>query len=113
MSDTPALPGNVIEAFHLMWSKFPGPVTLVHKSRMIMAANPVGISLGRIPGIKCSTLPPASSHEGCLGNKALSENCAKLKKLVTPEYQRMVYWVPVEGYPDYFLHFSIALSDHE
>ena len=106
MATAPALPENVIKSFHLMWDKFPGPATLVHKSRTIMAANPVGISLGRVVGIKCSTLPPASSHDGCLGNKALCEGRAQLKKVVTQEHQRMAYWVPIEGYPDYFLHFS-------
>lgn len=111
MSDTPTLPESVIAAFHLMWSKFSRPVTLVHKSRTVMAANAAGIALGRVPGVKCSTLPSTSSHKGCLGNKALSEGRTKLKKLVTPEYECMVYWVPIEGYPDYFLHFSTDVSD--
>ena len=111
MTNHPALPAEVIRAFHLMWDKFPGPVTLVHRSRLVMAANPVAVSLDREPGVKCSQLPPASAHAGCLGNKTLDEGRAQLKLAVTPEYQRMVYWVPIEGYPEYFLHFSTALSD--
>ncbi|MDL2306463.1 hypothetical protein LJC48_00330 [Desulfovibrio sp. OttesenSCG-928-C06] len=113
MSDHPSLPQNVIDAFHLMWSKFPGPVTLVHRSRMIMAANPVAVSIGRNPGIKCSQIPPASAHAGCLADKTLDEGLAKLKLMITPEYQRMAYWVPIEGHPEYFLHFSTALSDKD
>ena len=111
MPEAPTLPTGVIEAFHLMWNKFAGPVTLVHRSRLVMAANPAAVSIGREPGIKCSQLSPASSHAGCLANKALDEGKAKIRLVVTPEYQPMAHWVPIEGYPDFFLHFSTPIAE--
>jgi hypothetical protein len=30
---------KVIEEFHLIWDHFPEPVTLVHKSREVIAVN--------------------------------------------------------------------------
>lgn len=65
---------DVIQAFHLMWDNFPESVMLINKEREIIASNKVGQNVGRLPGIKCSSLQPLGSHKGCKANEALKKH---------------------------------------
>jgi hypothetical protein len=62
---------EVIAAFHLIWDKFPEPVTLVHRSREILAVNEMAKQIGRISGTKCSQIGTPASHRVCKANQAL------------------------------------------
>lgn len=100
---------KVIEAFKLMWGSFPEPVMLIHKNREILAVNELCSNWGTTPGVKCIELGSSpEAHKGCMANEALATQTAKVAigEFVGKEIRS--YWVPVTGYPDIFLHFSIG-----
>jgi len=99
---------KVIEAFHLMWGKFPEPVMLVHKSREILAVNEVCASAGGVVGNKCSEKGSPEQHKGCLANQALATQQARYSKNKSGEKEVIGYWIPVTGYPEIFVHFGIG-----
>jgi hypothetical protein len=90
-----------------MWDNFPEPVTLVHKSREVAAVNK-GNDHYREPGVICAGTG-GEPHTGCRADEALKSG----KAAVSPSHsdiedkERITYWIPLDGYPDYFIHFSI------
>ncbi|MDR1019678.1 MAG: hypothetical protein LBL73_02885 [Synergistaceae bacterium] len=97
---------EVIDAFHLMWDNFPEPVSLVHRSREVVAVNKEHYME---PGVICARTGDPGSHAGCLANEALRSG----KAVVVPNHsnaedkERLTHWIPLDGCPDYFIHFSI------
>ena len=107
------LPPEVIAAFHAMWDNFPEPVSLVHKSREVIALNKAHYLK---PGIYCAKTGKNGPHMRCQANKALAEKQAIGVISHDPASKRttIIYWVPLEEYPDYFIHFSVRLAiDYE
>ena len=49
---------SIMDAFSMMWGKFPEPVMLVQKDRTILAVNALAQTAGIQTGIKCFTLIP-------------------------------------------------------
>ncbi|MDR2007035.1 MAG: hypothetical protein LBP78_07330 [Acidaminococcales bacterium] len=81
---------------------------LVEKDRTILAINKVAEKEGRRLGIKCSSMPPLERHKGCKANAALSTQeyqCAKWKGVYGDV---ITFWLPLEEYPDCFIHFSVG-----
>lgn len=110
MSTSPVLPNHVIEAFHLMWGNFPENVTLVHKSRYVMAVNKVTEAMGIIePGMNCAKIG-GKPHKGCLADKAVASGEVKFVHIPLPDGEATGFWIPLEGYPDFFLHFNVGLT---
>lgn len=105
LADKPELQ-ELIAAFHLMWDHFPEPVQLTHKSFEIIAMNPSMEIIGRHVGMRCIKHGPAESHKGCLAHKALNEHKAKYSTSIINGKESVAYWLPVDGYPDYYLHFG-------
>ncbi|GEM_PF-96497 len=106
-------PRELINAFHLMWDNFPEPVGLVHKSREVAAVNKGHFYK---PGDVCARSGHNGPHAGCLANQALSEKKAVAVARRNPAEEKDVitYWLPFDGYPDYFIHFSIRIAiDYE
>ena len=101
---------KLIEAFKVMWGGFPEPVTLVHKSKEIIAVNDACAAIGRDPGIKCSQIGPAEAHAGCLANSALKEGKAKYSRSLYGDREIISYWLPLSDYPDYFVHFGVGVT---
>jgi hypothetical protein len=101
---------KVIEAFHLMWDHFPEPVTLVHKSREVIAVNGACKSIGREVGINCATIGTPEAHKGCLANQALANRQPAFKKGKFGEKDIISYWLPIDGYPDFFIHFGVGVT---
>jgi hypothetical protein len=99
---------EVIDAFRLMWDNFPEPVSLVHKSREVIAVNKEHDNYME-PGVICARTGNRGSHAGCLANEALKSG----KAVVAPNHsslegkERLTYWIPLDGYSDYYIHFSI------
>nr|NJM03946.1 hypothetical protein [Desulfobacula sp.] len=111
MQTNPSLPEHVIESFHLMWGMFPENVMLVHKSRQVMAINKAAEAMAFIkPGMSCAQIGPPQSHKGCLADKALSSGEAKFVHIPLPDGEAVGFWVPLEGYPEFFLHFNVGLA---
>ncbi len=101
---------KVVEAFQLMWGNFPEPVTLVHKSREIIAVNKVCKDIGRTEGMNCAKLGEPENHKGCLANQALATQQPAFKKLKFGEREIISYWLPVDGYPEIFIHFGVGVT---
>ena len=99
----------LVSAFHLMWDHFPGPCTLVRKPRIIVAANPVGIKLGRLVGMDCSTHGTAESHKGCLAGMLFKTKLPQCQKTSLNGQEFLKCWLPVDGYPDYYIHFGVGV----
>lgn len=101
---------KVIEAFQLMWGNFPEPATLVHKSREVIAVNSACASIGRVKGMNCATHGAPEAHKGCLANQALASQQPLFKKGKNGEKEFIAYWLPVDGYPDLFVHFGVGVT---
>lgn len=101
---------TLIESFHLMWGNFPEPVMLIHKNREIIAVNALCTSIGRTPGSRCIEQGALEAHAGCLANEALQQQKATYKKIVHGEKNIISYWLPIEGFPEYFIHFGVGLT---
>ncbi len=106
-----SLPDSVIEAFHLMWGNFPEPASLVHKSREVMAVNKAHRVLGRLaPGMNCARTGSPEAHKGCLGNQALASGQAAYSTGVYNGKEIIAYWLPLDGHPEYFIHFGVGTT---
>ncbi len=99
---------KVIEAFDLMWGKFPEPVMLVHKTREILAVNEACRDAGGVVGRKCSQNGTPEQHKGCLANQALAAQETKYSKSKKGDKEIIGFWQPVTGYPDIYVHFGIG-----
>ncbi|ADG93691.1 conserved hypothetical protein [Arcobacter nitrofigilis DSM 7299] len=101
---------KIIEAFHLMWGNFPEPATLVHKSKEVIATNAACKVVGLEKGMNCATHGAPEAHKGCLANKALRSQEATFKKAKYAEKEIISYWLPVDGYPELFIHFGVGAT---
>ena len=103
------LPSAAIDAFHMMWGNFPEGVVLIHKSREVIALNKAADKLGVLKqGIKCSSVGTPEMHKGCLANKALAEEKATHVFMPLADGYAVGFWVPLDGHPEYYLHFSVG-----
>jgi len=104
---------KLIEAFHLMYDHFPEPATLVHKSRRVMAVNPACKIIGREPGMICARQGSAAAHKGCLAGEAVKSHQAKFRKIIIEAPDRRsitAFWLPVDGHPDFYIHFAVGAT---
>lgn len=102
---------KLIEAFHLMYDHYPEPATLVHKTKRVVAVNPPCAAIGREVGMNCAKHGPAEAHKGCLAAKAVKEQKAQWKMsgtLMPWGREYVVFWLPVHGYPDFYIHFGVG-----
>lgn len=106
MNTSIEVPPKLVEAFTLMWGTYPGPASLVHKSKMIIAVNQACLLSGRKPGMICATWDSPGKHQGCLANRALKEQVPLHKEVQTTDGIFRVYWLPIPGYPDLYVHFT-------
>jgi hypothetical protein len=98
------------KAFQLMWGNFPEAVQLTYKTREVIALNKAGLKLGRSTGTKCSARGAVEDHRGCLANQAMSTQQPVFKKIEFYGREIITYWLPVDGYPDLFIHFAIRTA---
>ncbi|MCM0757753.1 hypothetical protein M7775_04100 [Sporomusa sphaeroides DSM 2875] len=94
--------------FQLMWGNFPEPAQLTHKSREIIALNAASESVGLVKGGKCSECGAPEMHKGCLANRALNTQQPLFQKTKFGDRDRISYWLPVNGYPELFVHFGVG-----
>lgn len=97
---------KLIEAFTLMWGMYPGPASLVHKNRTIIAVNRACLAGGRKPGMTCAQWDSPERHRGCLANRALQERMALHREVRDDDGILRTYWLPIPDYPDYYVHFT-------
>lgn len=99
---------KAIESFHMLWNSFPIRARLIQKDRTVIAVNRAAEAEGMTTGVRCIDTPPKESHAGCLANSALSEHCGKCA--MNRAGDRLRFWIPVEGFDDLFVHFSVPES---
>ena len=100
---------KLIEAFQLMWGKYPEQVRLIRKDHTIVAGNESYMRFGGPVGTKCNVGDP-SMHAGC---RAIESLKAGETKTVAHEIEGEKYesfWVPVAGTADYYVHFTNGMN---
>ncbi len=97
---------KLIEAFKLMWGTYPGPASLIHKSKTIIAVNQPCLMGGRKPGMICVKWDFPDMHRGCLANRSLKEQSPLYKEVRKEDGVFRVYWLPIPEFPDYYIHFT-------
>lgn len=58
---------------------------------------------------------PPEHHKGCLANKTLKGHKATWLKgpRMTPDApEATIFWLPVDGYPDFYIHFGVHCMKH-
>ena len=113
MSEKIEVDPRLIEAFNLMWGNYPAPASLVHRSKMIIAVNGACKLGGREPGMICAEWSSPDRHRGCLANQTLARQKPLSKKVRLDGRQYTVYWLPISGYPDFYVHFSTEIESEE
>jgi hypothetical protein len=104
---------RLLESFHLMWDHFPECVQLAHKSFLVMAVNPAASIIGREVGMICAKHGPPAAHKGCTAQKTVREHKTTWKATPACEAGKLgtvTFWLPIDGYPDFYLHFGVGHS---
>ena len=99
---------ELIEAFHKTWEKFPGQARLIDGKHHVIAVNAFAAKNGRTPGEICAAFGAPESHKGCRKAEAISTGEGKLDR---PFAERVRGWVPLEGWPDVVVHFSLTVPE--
>ena len=99
---------ELIRAFHLTWDGFPGRARLINKDNYVLAVNRAAEAEGFTAGQICAKMGPPESHKGCRKALALSTQTAQMDR---PAENKIRAWVPVDGYPDIVVHFSVFLPE--
>jgi hypothetical protein len=76
----------------------------------VVAVNPAGGEMGLETGMICSKLGPAEAHKGCLASKAVFTGKAHYMSVPKDDTESLVYWLPVAGSPDYYIHFGTRVT---
>lgn len=100
------------EAFHLMCDGFPEPMQLCHKTHRIVAVNPAAEKYGRVPGANCARNCPSLKAGLCRRLLMTQKNRTTWFHLPAEGERRAstAYWIQIDGYPDYYLHFGIGIT---
>ena len=104
---------EIIEAFHMMWDKFPWVVLLNKKNREIVAANKAAEELGYQPGKKCFQVANDTEiHAGCKANEALEKGVFQRSVDYNKETNRVMdaYWIPISVEPELYVHFATWIN---
>lgn len=99
---------ELIQAFHLTWNAFPGPARLINKENYVLAVNHAAESAGLSEGQICAKIGTSDSHKGCRKALALSSHTAQVDR---PISEKIRAWIPIDGYPEVVVHFSVMLPE--
>ncbi len=101
---------ELIRAFHLTWDAFPGTARLIDKGNHVLAVNQAAEAAGLTDGQICAKIGAPESHKGCRKALALSTQTAQVDGLIPGKVRA---WVPIGGYPEAVVHFSVMLPECE
>lgn len=99
---------ELIQAFHLTWDAFPGPARLIDKENHVLAVNHAAETAGLTEGQICVKMGTPESHKGCRKALALSTHTVQVDR---PIPEKIRAWIPIEGYPEVVIHFSVVLPE--
>jgi hypothetical protein len=106
---------SILDAFHLMWNKFPEPVLLIQKDRTVLAVNLMAQKAGVQPGIKCFSLNPEGAPDGkcrqCRADEALGQSVAMHAEVTRNDKTLRTYWIPLDDASDIYVHFTLGFAD--
>ena len=103
----PMKPKKIIDAFNMMWSRYPEPAMLVHRNKTLVAVNRACQEFGREAGTICAQHGPPEHHQDCRADESLDSGQALfVRRKLAENLEMTVYWLPLDGYPDYYVHFS-------
>lgn len=104
---------SFIEAFHCMWDNYPEPVRLIDRSFTIIAGNKRYMERSaRFIGTRCCDAGAPELHRGCQAMAALSSGETKITSTEMNGVHWDSYWVPVEGCPDLYVHFTNGINEY-
>ncbi len=106
---------SILDAFHIMWKKFPEPVLLIQKDRTVLAVNALAQAAGIKPGIKCFILNPEGAPDGkcrhCRADEALGQGVAIRTEVTRNGKTLNTYWIPLDEASDVYVHFTLGFAD--
>lgn len=94
------------QAFHLTWDSFPGAARLIDKHNLTLAVNRFAAEHGFQEGQICAKMGAPEDHRGCRKVAALKSGVAQIDR---PSDGKIRGWLPIDGYPDIVVHFSVAI----
>ena len=101
-----------IEAFMMIWGKYPEPAMLVHQSRSLVAVNQACRDFGWQPGNMCARHCSTKVHEeclqktnSCLADQALAAGQGMCVRKKSGQAEMTVHWLPIKNNPEYYVHF--------
>lgn len=97
---------ELIEAFHMLWDNFPGPVRLINRNHMVVAANPLAMEKGFVVGCCCARVGEPSSHKGCKAADMIKTGCAKQDR---PDSDRIRGWIPLLDHTELYVHYTMMI----
>ncbi len=101
---------ELIRAFHLTWDAFPGIARLIGKENHVLAVNQAAEAAGLTDGQICANIGAPESHKGCRKALALSTRTAQVDRPIPGKVRA---WIPIDGYPEVVVHFSVMLPECE
>jgi hypothetical protein len=60
--------------------------------------------------IKYSTSQPLEGHKICKANNCIKNHTATYVKWKGNSGDIVTFWLPIDAYPDYFIHFSVGVA---
>lgn len=98
---------EVIKAFHLMWDNYPESAMLIDKSVILL----LPIKSHPVQDAQRATSVLQLSRQ----NSTRAAGQKKRGRMVKPVIVKVgklgdvvSFWIPVDGYPDYLVHFSVG-----
>lgn len=108
--ETKDLTEELIVAFHRTWDAFPGIARLIDRQHRILASNPMAEKAGFIVGAMCAKIGEPASHKGCKMRKMFETGKSQTDQVLPG---RIRGWFPVEGFPDFCIHFGLPISEEK
>jgi len=99
---------QLLESFHRMWDGFPGLARLIDKEHRILAVNERALEKGFRPGMLCSQVKTMENHRACKLAQVIREGKAIVDQ---PSPGKARGWMPVSGFPDAVVHFTLMMPD--
>lgn len=101
---------ELVKAFHMMWDNYNEQVRLIDRKFRVVAGNKAYMAFGGLTNVPCNIGNP-ELHKGCKAMACLKNNETMIKSSEVNGVKWDSYWVPVEGYPDYYVHFTNGLLE--
>ncbi|AJA48808.1 hypothetical protein CPAST_c27410 [Clostridium pasteurianum DSM 525 = ATCC 6013] len=83
-----------------------GLARLINKKYVVLASNKASKEKGFTEGVIYARVLTPGSHKGCLAHVMLKTQTAQLDR---PAEDKIREWIPVEGYEELFVQFTLTI----